>query len=305
MSETHSVVEPLPEEVGATSAGPIPPVSEAPVLPTQPSKALQGDANGTNEEEKSNNPTNGQTGPKESNLSDPKPDTERRKSTIKHQEPANPKSSHPRPQNGRRPPQKRRGSTTSVQSRYSEMTMDYFDAIPAKYNAYASFFTWILLSGFVLGPGAQTATGGSSRRRAGMVVLGTSIACSGVGVIGMLFLWFKWRKNYVWLIHKIFLPGASNGLTGTLAVSINIWAGGGFSFNTSTIVTLSITVGATVICLLLTLIYKIALLSVKKEHMRLVREAVAEDEEANTGKKESTENDHSIVQDSIWSALTN
>ncbi|KAJ1301947.1 hypothetical protein OPQ81_000786 [Rhizoctonia solani] len=316
MSEIQNTIELSSKQ----ARDPLPdPISQAPTVvipPIQLSETLEGDGSGTSINEKSSGPTKTQVKPKGSDLSDVKPDNRRRKSTIKHQVPTRSESLRRRSQDIRRPSGKRRGSTASIQSRYSEMTMDYFESIPAKYNSYAGFFTWILLAGFVLGPSAQQAAAqvglGETYQRVVTKVplLAISIVCSGVGMLGMIALWIRWRKNYMWLIHKVFLPGTLNGLAGTLAVTVNIWAiqGGKFPFNTTTIVTLSITLGATVICLLLTFIYQIALISIKKEHRRMVRQAGADNDEgledALTLRKTTGEHDFSDVQDSIWNALT-
>ena len=29
--------------------------------------------------------------------------------------------------------------------------------------------------------------------------------CTGVGAIGMLWLWWRWRKNYLWALNQIFM----------------------------------------------------------------------------------------------------
>lgn len=29
--------------------------------------------------------------------------------------------------------------------------------------------------------------------------------CTGIGAAGMVWLWWRWRQNYVWLLNKIFL----------------------------------------------------------------------------------------------------
>lgn len=73
------------------------------------------------------------------------------------------------------------------------------------------WFTWILLAGFVMGPSAQEAASqvnfGERYKNAiaQVPLLAVSIACSGVGGLGMIWLWIRWWKNYIWLIHKIFL----------------------------------------------------------------------------------------------------
>lgn len=61
---------------------------------------------------------------------------------------------------------------------------------------------------------------------------------------------------------------------------VNTWAmqNGRFRFDAAAIVSLSITGGSTVVCLALTLIYKFILLSVKREHRRMVAEPENEPE---------------------------
>jgi hypothetical protein len=29
--------------------------------------------------------------------------------------------------------------------------------------------------------------------------------CCAIGAIGMIWLWYRWRENYVWLLNRIFL----------------------------------------------------------------------------------------------------
>ncbi|CAE6487234.1 unnamed protein product [Rhizoctonia solani] len=290
------------------------PAPDAPVRPVPHSRLPEGSGSDASTSKKSSSPTKVQDDLKVSDSSDPKLETQKRKSTIKYQVSASSQSPPLGSRYALRPLGHRKESTTSVQSRYSEMTMDYFESIPAKYNTYAGFFTWILLAGFVLGPSAQQAAtqaglGETYRRVVRKVpLLALSIVCSGIGMSGIFFLWFRWRKNYMWLIHKVFLPGALNGLAGTLAVSVNIWAiqGGKFTFNSTTIITLSITLGATVTCLLLTFVYQFALISIKKEHRRLVRQTKSDEglEEAPTVKKTIADHDFSDTQDSIWNVLT-
>ncbi|KAF8881763.1 hypothetical protein BD779DRAFT_1545165 [Infundibulicybe gibba] len=32
-----------------------------------------------------------------------------------------------------------------------------------------------------------------------------AFTCCGIGAIGMIYLWWKWSTNYVWLVNGIFL----------------------------------------------------------------------------------------------------
>lgn len=89
------------------------------------------------------------------------------------------------------------------------------DKIPQIHNFAASFFTWILLAGFVLFPGTFTSlknSGGNNTiaKEALNVIDHVSLfviafLCSGIGAAGMGYLWWRWMKNYIWLVNKVFL----------------------------------------------------------------------------------------------------
>jgi len=95
------------------------------------------------------------------------------------------------------------------------------DTIPRLHNILSSFFTWILLAGFVIFPGTFTTIQSSidndesiQNNEAANTILGAvqntgliviAGVCCGVGALGMCWLWYRWRDNYVWLLNKIFL----------------------------------------------------------------------------------------------------
>lgn len=94
------------------------------------------------------------------------------------------------------------------------------DTIPRLHNILAAFFTWILLAGFVIFPGTFTSLDSLSDSDAiknnsaaseifksvkNIPLLAIAGACCGIGAGGMLWLWWTWRKNYVWLLNRIFL----------------------------------------------------------------------------------------------------
>jgi hypothetical protein len=99
----------------------------------------------------------------------------------------------------------------------------HLDQIPRLHNILASIFTWILLAGFLVIPGTFTsfknsnafkdADGNGSNEVANAIVHGiknvgllwVSGAFCVIGALGCLWLWFMWRKNYVWLLNRIFL----------------------------------------------------------------------------------------------------
>lgn len=110
----------------------------------------------------------------------------------------------------------------SVQTRYMEMLL-HLDKIPRLDNILASAFTWILLAGFLVVPGtfttfktSQVFKDASNADKNGVErdivhsianigLLWVSGFLALVGAVGCFWLWFKWRRNYVWLINKIFL----------------------------------------------------------------------------------------------------
>jgi hypothetical protein len=166
------------------------------------------------------------------------------------------------------------------------------DTIPRTHNILASFFTWILLAGFVLFPGTfeslglQTNTGGDTggsggvggevgRRVLGVVgsipifVLGW--VCCAVGALGILWLWWRWMKNYVWVVNKLFIPGTLNSLAGLLSTLSSLYGTHHGAFSTSSIITLAVTASASVLFGALTLIWSFVLVGgVKRRHDRTV-----------------------------------
>ncbi|CZT41366.1 uncharacterized protein RSE6_01095 [Rhynchosporium secalis] len=96
------------------------------------------------------------------------------------------------------------------------------DPIPRMDNILAAFFTLILLACFVIFPGTFTSLH-SFEKKPEISSSGTASAiletvknitllviagsCCGIGALGMIWLWMKWRSNYVWLLNRIFLPG--------------------------------------------------------------------------------------------------
>ena len=108
----------------------------------------------------------------------------------------------------------------SAQTRYVDMLLG-LDAIPRSHNLLASFSTWILLAGFVVVPGTFVSVENSKMLQEGAksnavddVLLKTvkhapliwvAGSCGLIGGAGMVWLWWRWRSNYVWLINKIFL----------------------------------------------------------------------------------------------------
>jgi len=75
------------------------------------------------------------------------------------------------------------------------------------------------------------------------------IGCCVVGGFGLFLLVVHHWGNYDWLVGNIFIPGMCDGLAGLISTLINIYGSGArVNYGATTIVTLAVTGGCTVIC---------------------------------------------------------
>ncbi|KAF8880561.1 hypothetical protein BD779DRAFT_1473841 [Infundibulicybe gibba] len=176
------------------------------------------------------------------------------------------------------------------------------DKIPRTHNILAGFFTWILLAGFVLFPGTFSSLKNDSVPKlagvAGEVeknILGViqnlplfvvAFVCCGIGAVGMIYLWWRWSNNYVWLVNRIFIcntktsPGTLNSLTGVISTLVNVYGAQHREFSTTSKITIIVTGASTLVCGAIALVYSLwKLQGVKRQHDKeLGEERVDEDE---------------------------
>ncbi|KAF8869931.1 hypothetical protein BD779DRAFT_1681574 [Infundibulicybe gibba] len=180
-------------------------------------------------------------------------------------------------------------------SEYVEMLL-HQDKIPRTYNIFAGFFTWILLAGFVLFPGTFSSLKNDSVPKlagvAGEVeknILGViqnlplfvvAFVCCGIGAVGMIYLWWRWSNNYVWLVNRIFIPGTLNSLAGVISTLVNVYGAEHGEFSTTSKITIIVTGASTLVCGAIALVYSLwKLQGVKRQHdKKLGEERVDEDE---------------------------
>lgn len=142
------------------------------------------------------------------------------------------------------------GSGNGTQTPYLNMIMS-LDRIPRLHNILAVVFVWLLLLGFVLFPGSFTRTerqpSVSSEQppnnnnegttiRVGQITVNVPLSLAQrvalvlasvfilTGVFGTAWLALRWRRNYIWLLNKLYLPLILNGLTGLGATLIAVYA---------------------------------------------------------------------------------
>ncbi|KAH8587311.1 hypothetical protein B0O99DRAFT_492690, partial [Bisporella sp. PMI_857] len=167
-------------------------------------------------------------------------------------------------------------------SRYITMLLQ-LDEIPWWHNILASLCTWLLLAGYVVLPGAfttirnsrvlseESGAAGKAVVKAAQtwpVLLVASICC-GIGVSGMGWLWYRWRRNYVWLLNKIIVPGMLNSLAGLTATITNIYTARNKFWSRTAIVTAAVTGACASVLMILFFVHHFwNLRRVKEEHER-------------------------------------
>ncbi|PNH26930.1 hypothetical protein BJF96_g9740 [Verticillium dahliae] len=139
--------------------------------------------------------------------------------------------------------------------------------IPTRYNVLAAICAWITLAGFIVLPNTFTSIEKSEslgRHYGGQALQETvrnvqllplaGVLC-GIGLSGSCWLWWKWRKNYVWLIAHVFIPGVSHSLIALFSVVISIATSNGGEFSITAKVSISIVSAMCGILISLTVIY--------------------------------------------------
>ncbi|KIK01188.1 hypothetical protein K443DRAFT_99177 [Laccaria amethystina LaAM-08-1] len=171
---------------------------------------------------------------------------------------------------------------TQMDTQYVNMLLA-LDSIPRLHNMLAGFFTWVLLAGFVLFPGTFTSLQNANVPAGGEVgreVLGAvahvplfviAWVCCGIGAVGMVWLWWRWRNNYIWILNRIFLPGLLNSLAGIISTLANAFGAQHGTFSRTARVTIAVTSVVAFVCAVLVLVYSLWVLRrVKVKHDREV-----------------------------------
>lgn len=126
---------------------------------------------------------------------------------------------------------------TTARTRYIDMLLG-LDTVPPLHNILASASVWILLAGYIVFPATfnslqKSSFGDESDSRLEAQALKTArnvpllyvaaVAC-GVGMLGCVWLWWVHRRNYVWVINRIFLPCLMNSVAGLVSTLVNVYS---------------------------------------------------------------------------------
>ncbi|KAF2183889.1 hypothetical protein K469DRAFT_581419 [Zopfia rhizophila CBS 207.26] len=121
----------------------------------------------------------------------------------------------------------------SMQTPYMVMSIKANQA-RQRYNICAGFFAWLTLAGYVVFPNTFTSLQSSDslkESKEGQIIQETvrnvqllplaGLSCL-IGIAGTFWLWWRWRRNYVWLITRIFLLGLSHSLISLLTTVVSV-----------------------------------------------------------------------------------
>lgn len=103
-------------------------------------------------------------------------------------------------------------------TRYMEMLLE-LDSVPAWHNMAVAIAAWMLLASFMILPGTfatiqeiDAENGGFTdieqwvlSRVRNLPLLVVAGVCCGLGALGMMAFWLRWRNNYVWICNRVFL----------------------------------------------------------------------------------------------------
>ncbi|KAI0017452.1 hypothetical protein F4780DRAFT_593177 [Xylariomycetidae sp. FL0641] len=167
---------------------------------------------------------------------------------------------------------------TSFQTQYMTMLLS-LDDVAARHNVLAAASTWALLAGFVVLPGTFAGLSSSSSSSDNIIpdevveqvrhipLLVIASICSGAGALGILYLSFRFRANYVWLAGKLFLPATLNSVAGLLSTLAGVYASHGGKWSVAARVTAIFEGGCLFVCgLLFFVVNNMLLKGVQKQH---------------------------------------
>jgi hypothetical protein len=191
-----------------------------------------------------------------------------------------------------------RTNTIPIKTEYMHMLLD-LDYIPWYYNVISSITNWVLLAGYLVIPGTFTSLQKSdllnddlSTNETGQAIVASiqnppilAIACAFLvmGLTGMVWLFWKRRDNYIWLINRLFMevdprkyensaneisrPTCLNSLAGLLTTLVNIYTAKNGDWSIMAVLTTIITGLTFTVSVALTTLFKFVKLErLRREH---------------------------------------
>ncbi|KAJ5981121.1 hypothetical protein N7481_008419 [Penicillium waksmanii] len=172
------------------------------------------------------------------------------------------------------------------ETRYVQMVVQS-DEITWEINALASASHWILLAGYLVVPGTFTSLKKSEDfgktlkgSAAGNAVLNAiqnppllTTACFlfVIGLCIMIFLGWKFRENYIWLMNRLLIPTLLNALAGLLTTIINICTANGGDVSIMALLTILASSISVLISIILAVFCFRRLQVIKRDHYAELR----------------------------------
>ncbi|KAJ4420049.1 hypothetical protein N0V82_004621 [Gnomoniopsis sp. IMI 355080] len=165
----------------------------------------------------------------------------------------------------------------TIRTRYMDMLLQ-LDLVPRMHNILSSFFGWLVLAGFVVFPGTFTSieklttTSATANAILGRLqnlplLIVAAVAC-GLGALGLLWLTVRWRRNYIWLLNRIFLPSTTNAVAGLISTLVSVYTQNNGEWSLMAKVTCAVEAGDLIICGSLFVISTLMLTWVKRKHRK-------------------------------------
>ncbi|KAF3761024.1 hypothetical protein M406DRAFT_268040, partial [Cryphonectria parasitica EP155] len=168
----------------------------------------------------------------------------------------------------------------SFSTRYINMVLS-IERIPRSHNILSNVFSWMILVAFVVAP-ANFCSPSPWGKTSGEVppidfytdvpsmgLLGACFAIFGVGALGMLYLALCWRRNYIWLMNRIYLPLILHSLAGFIACLVILKVQHNMWWSISSYVTIAVEAGTLLFSTSMFCISNYLLLGkLKREHHR-------------------------------------
>ncbi|KAI7785974.1 hypothetical protein LA080_005635 [Diaporthe eres] len=162
------------------------------------------------------------------------------------------------------------------------------DKIPRAHNIFANLFAWMVLVAFVLSPCNFTGfpadsslmvsdklssipltTSSTLKKIPSIPLLAICCVFFFLGILGMLWLAVYWRRNYIWLMNRIYLPLILNSLAGFIGTMVIVHVQHGWHWSIAALVTVSVEGASLAVGLSLFALYQYWLLAkLKREHYR-------------------------------------
>lgn len=169
---------------------------------------------------------------------------------------------------------------------YTKQVLESATEVPLLHGWLVSFASWLLLAGFVVFPGTFTnikqidlsnqAVSGVERwaftKIQNLPLLGVAGICSGLGALGMVIFWIRWRKNYVIITDKVFLPGIQQGCAGVLSTVVNVYTAQYREWSIMARITVAVEGGCAIACAILFAFYWGLLFPTKRAHDKEMKE---------------------------------